>query len=321
MPTVSVIIPNYNHEAFLKQRINSVLNQTYADFEVIILDDHSTDNSSRIIEAYRDHPKVKHIIYNAANSGSTFKQWQKGLESATGQYIWIAESDDYCDNSFLSTAMENLTAHGSSLFFCQSYEVDEAGTVKGDYRDPADEVWNAGFTLSGRQFVFNYMQFGNAIVNASAVVFKNRQFDFSKVTRYRTCGDWLFWVNLILSDKSVVSYCHQKLNYFRSHAGTTRRFGNSFKEVQRSTEEASVIFELYAKSIITKNRFLYLFNRKIEGSLTYFGLFKNTCNQLSAPKVLVIYFLKRKCQRRLLQSQASVKNVLRKAYRKVYPLA
>jgi len=96
-PTVSVIIPNYNYESYLKQRIETVLNQTYQNFEVIILDDHSSDNSRDIIETFRQNEKVTHIVYNQINSGSPFIQWVKGIELAIGKYIWIAESDDYSD--------------------------------------------------------------------------------------------------------------------------------------------------------------------------------------------------------------------------------
>lgn len=79
MLKVSVIVPNYNHALFLEQRIESILNQTFQDFEVIILDDCSTDNSKKIIEKYRTHPKVSKIIYNDVNSGNTFKQWNTGI--------------------------------------------------------------------------------------------------------------------------------------------------------------------------------------------------------------------------------------------------
>ena len=101
-PSVSVIIPNYNHAPFLKERIDSVINQHYDNFEVIILDDCSKDNSREVIEQYRNHPKVKHIVYNEANSGSTFIQWHKGFRLAEGEYIWIAESDDVADLDFLA---------------------------------------------------------------------------------------------------------------------------------------------------------------------------------------------------------------------------
>ena len=111
---VSVIIPNYCHARFLNRRIDSVLNQTYDDFEVIILDDCSTDNSRDIIETYRHHPRVSHIVYNEKNSGSTFVQWDKGFELAQGQYIWIAESDDEAAPTFLEECVTQLEKHPSA---------------------------------------------------------------------------------------------------------------------------------------------------------------------------------------------------------------
>ena len=68
-PKVSIIIPNYNHAQYLSQRLNSIFNQNYQNFEVIILDDCSIDNSKDIIGKYKSNPKVSHIIYNDTNSG------------------------------------------------------------------------------------------------------------------------------------------------------------------------------------------------------------------------------------------------------------
>ncbi|MGI4804090.1 MAG: glycosyltransferase family 2 protein, partial [Janthinobacterium lividum] len=102
-PVVSVIIPNYNHAVFLQERIESVLFQSYRNFEVIILDDASQDTSKEIIESYRSHPQITQLIYNNENTGNPFLQWKKGFELAKGKYIWIAESDDNCNPLFLET--------------------------------------------------------------------------------------------------------------------------------------------------------------------------------------------------------------------------
>src|SRR5437879_548872 len=76
MPTVSVIVPNYNHARYLRRRIDSILAQTYRDFELILLDDGSTDESRSILSEYGNDPRVK-IELNERNSGNTFKQWNK----------------------------------------------------------------------------------------------------------------------------------------------------------------------------------------------------------------------------------------------------
>src|ERR1700740_1180691 len=100
MPTVSVVVPNYNHGRFLRQRIDSILGQTFQDFELILVDGCSTDNSRPILSSYAGDPRVR-IELNSANSGSPFKQWNKGVRLARGEYVWIAESDDYAEASFL----------------------------------------------------------------------------------------------------------------------------------------------------------------------------------------------------------------------------
>src|SRR5215469_14819662 len=94
-PKVSIVVPNYNHARFLPQRLDSILGQTFQDFELILLDDSSTDDSRSILLEYgRRDPRVR-IEFNEVNSRNPFKQWNKGVGLAHGQYVWIAESDDY----------------------------------------------------------------------------------------------------------------------------------------------------------------------------------------------------------------------------------
>lgn len=124
-PKVSVILPNYNHEKYLKQRLDSIFQQTFTDFEVIILDDCSTDNSRSVIDIYRSHPTVTHIEFNNQNSGSAFKQWKRGIDLAKGEWIWIAESDDYADPAFLERMILFLKNNNGrvGLLYCDSWIV------------------------------------------------------------------------------------------------------------------------------------------------------------------------------------------------------
>ncbi len=122
----SVIIPSYNHANHLQKRIESVLNQSNVDFEVIIIDDASTDNSRTIIEEFRSHPRIKHIHFNETNTGSPFRSWQAGLKHAKGEWIWIAESDDFAENIFLQQAAAAIKLHPSiGIFYCDAYLKEE----------------------------------------------------------------------------------------------------------------------------------------------------------------------------------------------------
>lgn len=237
---VSVIIPNYCHARFLNRRIDSVLNQTYDDFEVIILDDCSTDSSRDIIETYRHHPRVSHIVYNEKNSGSTFVQWDKGFELAQGQYIWIAESDDEAAPTFLEECVTQLEKHPSAtMAFTDCLFVDEEGRdleerkLQLSYR-LKDKERNTPYTLfNGRAFINHRLFYQNYIMNASMAVFrKDARPTNEAYKKYRYVGDWLFWVGVLLNGNAV--YIDKPLDYFRQHPGnttaTTLSSGNNYKE-------------------------------------------------------------------------------------------
>lgn len=224
---VSVILPNYNHAPYLGLRIDSILQQTYEHLELIILDDYSTDNSKDIIEKYRSHPKVSAIIYNTANSGSTFIQWKKGIEMAKGEYIWIAESDDYADINFLEKTVESLDKNGSSHCFSMSYYVDEHNNVTKEKEEVIEENTTSNF----RNFVTDKMLYGCLIYNASMVIFRKsvvKDLDWSLISSFKLCGDWLFWNMTILNGSSNVSEVKAPLNYHRRHSSNT----SSRKEVE-----------------------------------------------------------------------------------------
>lgn len=214
---VSVIIPNYNHEKYLQHRIDSVLNQTYQDFELILLDDKSKDNSISIIESYREHPKVSNVVYNEVNSGTTFKQWKKGLELAKGEYIWIAESDDYADVSFLEKVISSIEKNSSVLCFSQSYVIDEHDNIK----RKRDEVLKSESSTAD-YFLSDLLLYGNVVYNASMVVFRKDAVDESiwdELTKLTYCGDWLFWAKLVMNANGrTVSEVKEYLNYFRTHS-------------------------------------------------------------------------------------------------------
>jgi len=197
----------------LQQRIESVLVQSYQDFELIILDDESTDDSTTVIESYRNHPRVSKIILNEVNSGSTFKQWEKGINAAKGDLIWIAESDDWCEPTLLEELITSFHKDPNCTFsYCQSHCILDANVISWTSHHP---FLNEG--MDGTEFIKKYMLRNNAVYNASMVLWKKEI--YNKISRnflnYRFCGDWLFWVEL--AKLGNVHICGKTLNYFRKH--------------------------------------------------------------------------------------------------------
>src|ERR1700722_12672338 len=110
MPAVSVIVPNYNHARFLPQRLDSIIAQTFTDYELIVLDDASSDDSREVLERYAKRIPMR-LVFNEKNSGSPFIQWQRGAALASGKYLWMAESDDFADANMLKRLMEVFERH------------------------------------------------------------------------------------------------------------------------------------------------------------------------------------------------------------------
>lgn len=225
-PLVSVILPSYNHARFLPQRLDSILAQTFCDFELIVLDDCSTDNSRSIIEEYARRFPMK-AVFNELNSGSPFIQWKRGAEMATGKYLWIAESDDYADPRLLETLVTKMTLNPTvGLAYCQSVSVDADNQVAGTWEHWTQELdakrWNQDFVNCGRDEVANYLVRRNTIPNASAVLLKRDILleSLPKMSTMRLSGDWWTWCNILL--RSDVAFVAEPLNHFRTHGLTVR---------------------------------------------------------------------------------------------------
>ncbi len=239
-PRVSIIIPNYNHARFLRRRIESVLRQTYQDFELILLDDCSTDESRSILAEHCDSPRVR-IEVNDKNSGSTFKQWNKGLRLARGEYVWIAESDDFADERLLKQLVTVLEENPATTFaYCRSHRVYESGQQDGfaDFYLPKESrsQWTADFCVDGHKLCEEHLVHANAVPNASAVVF--RRIIFERVggadENFRLCGDWKLWAAMALEGN--VTYLSEALNYFRCHASSVSNTTSAAQYVAESLE-------------------------------------------------------------------------------------
>lgn len=237
-PLISIIVPSYNHEKYLVQRLESIFKQTYTNFEVILLDDCSTDNSKAILLEFAKNPKVTHTIFNEMNSGNTFIQWNLGISLAKGDYIWIAETDDYCDIHFLEKLIQPFQKDKQVvLAYCQSNRVNNNCKVTGNWithtNDLDAELFSKDFTMNSNEFIEKFLIYKNVIPNASAVVFRMSAIDINihldMDLEYRYCGDWMFYLKLIINKK--VAFVGESLNNFRYHSSSV--IANAVKSENR----------------------------------------------------------------------------------------
>lgn len=226
LPLVSIVVPNYNHLKFLPERLSSIERQTFTDYELILLDDASTDGSREYLEAYANAQKATWLP-NQHNSGSPFVQWNRGVQAARGQYVWLAESDDSARPELLDQLVAVLNRNsGVGLVEADSQCIDEAGDVTGpllrNETESFTDHWQQSFQSDGHDEIQNFLYVQNTIPSASAVLFRREtylQAGLAK-TDFRISGDWLQWIRLLMvGDRAFLA---QPLSYSRIHTASQR---------------------------------------------------------------------------------------------------
>ena len=226
---VSVVIPNYNYENYIIERIDSIVNQTYPIYELIIIDDCSKDNSVAVIEKkikklYKKFPNLKiEFIKNDVNSGNVFCGWQRAFSLSTGDYLWIAEADDSCSPIFLETIMNGFQSEDTVISYCESLTMDEKNIIlMNDLRVWIDIFkcgkWEQDYHCSGLDELSSTMCINNTIANVSSVVFKKLpNIDYDNLLKtaqtFRLAGDWYFYSKIL--EYGSISYFRESLNYHR----------------------------------------------------------------------------------------------------------
>lgn len=245
MPTISILVPNYNHSKYLVERLESIFNQTYQDFEVILLDDCSTDESWSIILTYANHPKVTHIERNEQNSGSPFGLWEKGFSISKGEYIWIAESDDVAALDFLEGLIAICVSKDIVLAHCRSNEfIDDINySKKNNWLDDLNQGFqDIDYLEDGQLLLKKIGRFKCPVLNVSAAIFRKDMIKDVRLPKsYRYAGDWYFWAQIFMKGK--VTYLEEPRNYFRIHNGsaTSSKNSNNWLKLIEYIKVASVI--------------------------------------------------------------------------------
>jgi glycosyltransferase involved in cell wall biosynthesis len=253
-PKVSVIVPNFNHASYLRERLESIYSQTYTNFDVILLDDCSEDESREILAEYAErHKEITTVIFNETNSGGVFNQWRKGLSLAKGDLIWIAESDDHCDPTHLAELVRFFQNDAVMLAFCRTDFVSgdkntRTWTSEECLSDTRADIWGQPFITSAHWLVNHAWGMKNVVINVSSAVFRHpgamALMEDDSWKNSRLCGDWVFYLHLVRG--GLVAYSPHTTNYYRQHKQGTSANTQKQKIYYREHEMvAKALLELY----------------------------------------------------------------------------
>jgi glycosyltransferase involved in cell wall biosynthesis len=241
---VSVIITSYNHAEYLKQRLDTIIAQTYKNLEIIVIDDCSSDNSLDILKEYADLSNIKIVAFKK-NEGYAFA-CRSGVQESKGDYIMFAESDDFSEPEQIETLLREIVRDKNiGVVWCRSNIVDENGKVIGDDysgREKAFRKMCLNDAYIKKEFMQKFFLPSCVIPNMSAALIRKSFFEKTGglSSDFKVCADWDFWNRM--ARVSDFFYVAKALNNFRTHQKTVRNTCSSniqVREIFKLVDDAS----------------------------------------------------------------------------------
>jgi glycosyltransferase involved in cell wall biosynthesis len=219
-PLISVVIPAYNHQRFVGKAVESVLNQTCSDFELIIVNDGSTDKTEDVIKGFED----RRIRYYYQENQDAFNTINRGISLAKGRYISILNSDDMYTLDRLEKLVGVCEEVGAVCAFSDVIPIDENGK---EFTDP-DLWWNVWYKTN-RQHYFSCGDIAAAFLRGNLMVTTSNLFMAADASRQigpfsalRYLHDYDFILRIIQKYTFNVNYLdNERLVFYRIHGGNT----------------------------------------------------------------------------------------------------
>lgn len=241
-PRISIVLTSYNHQEYIGKAIKSLLNQTFKDFELIIVDDASTDGSQNIIKEFTD-PRIR-LFFQPDNSGNYVLSTNFGARQAKGEYIIFAQCDDFADINQLKI-LNDITCRFPEIgvIYSSSNLIDENDCIiENDFNIREKEFKDLckSDTIIHKNEMQKFLLESCVIPNLSAALIKKDLYDNLNglSSEYKVVADWDFWLRA--TTITDFFYIRNPLNYFRQHKTTIR---SSIKVEQQLVE----VIKMYGK--------------------------------------------------------------------------
>lgn len=210
---VSIVMPSYNSAKFIEKSIDSVLNQTYKNWELLVIDDCSSDNSLELVEKYTQIDSRIKLITNEKNLGVAESR-NRGLAEAKFSYVAFLDSDDVWDQNKLQIQVDFMIANKAAISFTQYYRINELDEKIGEVNRIPEKV-----------DYFDLLK-GNSIAMSTSMM----DIRIVEKIKFEQIGheDYYFWLKLLKSG-NMAKGINSKLVYYRVHS--TSLSSNKLKAV------------------------------------------------------------------------------------------
>ena len=237
---ISVIVPVYNVEQYLERCVDSIINQTYTNLEIILVNDGSTDNSGKLCDELAKKDERIRVIHK--ENGGLSDARNRGIEEAESDLVGFIDSDDYIDNDMYEILLKNLNNTDADLSMCALYDVYN--------NTPEAQVTNKEtWKLSSEQAIKMVMEAKILSVTAVNKLYRKSLFSDLKFEVGKIAEDAFIMVKLLDKCKKIVA-TNEKKNYYvhREISMTTQKFSTKFLNVIEAYEQnRNIILEKYPK--------------------------------------------------------------------------
>ncbi len=246
MDLVSIIVPMYNADKFIKETLDSILNQTYSNFEVLCVDDISTDSGPEIVQSYTE--KDSRInFYQLDKKGGASEARNLALREAKGRYIAFLDADDTWEPKKLEKQLSYMKENNYSFTYTYFGLVDEYSNIMDQYR------------ISPKKITYKSLLYGNTI-GCLTVVYDAKEIGLIQIPRIDKRNDFALWLE-ILKKGHKGNLLPEVLSYYRtSEQSLSKKDGklNLIKyhiDLHRRLQGFSYLKALYYTSFNIKNTF------------------------------------------------------------------
>jgi len=218
MPKISVIIPAYNVEKYVEKTLKSLINQTFKDFEAIIINDGSTDNTEKIIKEVLQDTNFQWKLINRENQGVSAAR-NRGIIESKGEYLCFLDADDYYHPTFLEKMYNKAKEKSYDVVFCNYARVNEKGKIFSIHKQPKEFI---GVVLNGKKTLELALESKLHIWTASYICRKDLIID-NNIFYTRGCPlgeDLEFWMKTLFHAE-VVNNLPETLVYYVQRKGSS----------------------------------------------------------------------------------------------------
>lgn len=244
---ISIIVPIYNKEQYIRNFINSVKQQTYSNYELILVNDGSTDNSIQVATDELKNTNIDYKIINKENGGQSSAR-NAGIDASKGDWIVIPDSDDILQNDYLEIMMSGINKTKAQIGICELEYVSENDIFKQSARTNDFDVNNGKKYF--KAFILHQIQIGPYSLIINRKLLKDKEILFNEKSRYSE--EFIFITDLLYNSEKVVHIKEKIYNYCLregsvSTGASPDKILNGYSEIEKYSEKYKKKTDKYSK--------------------------------------------------------------------------